>query len=120
MLASDSSMPCPLLSTRPPAGLPGYYRGIRTKIVQSVLAAALLFVAKEKITGGRAGQGRRGGCAWLAGRARVHAPAFHPAGSNEFLAAGFCCPQTDCTCPPLPADFTRDVLLGRRAKVAIA
>jgi hypothetical protein len=32
------------------AGLGGYYRGLRTKIVQSVLAAALLFVAKEKIT----------------------------------------------------------------------
>lgn len=28
----------------------GYYRGLRTKIVQSVLAAALLFVAKEKIS----------------------------------------------------------------------
>ncbi|KAL4457944.1 hypothetical protein ABPG75_012809 [Micractinium tetrahymenae] len=28
----------------------GYYRGMRTKIVQSVLAAALLFVCKEKIT----------------------------------------------------------------------
>ncbi|KAL4426979.1 hypothetical protein ABPG77_009540 [Micractinium sp. CCAP 211/92] len=27
----------------------GYYRGMRTKIVQSVLAAALLFVCKEKI-----------------------------------------------------------------------
>ncbi|PSC72619.1 peroxisomal nicotinamide adenine dinucleotide carrier [Micractinium conductrix] len=31
-------------------GAGGYYRGLRTKIVQSVLAAALLFVAKEKIT----------------------------------------------------------------------
>jgi hypothetical protein len=28
----------------------GYYRGLRTKIVQSVVAAALLFVCKEKIT----------------------------------------------------------------------
>ncbi|PRW56204.1 peroxisomal nicotinamide adenine dinucleotide carrier [Chlorella sorokiniana] len=28
----------------------GYYRGLRTKVVQSVLAAALLFVAKEEIT----------------------------------------------------------------------
>lgn len=32
------------------AGPGGYYRGMRTKIVQSVLAAALLFVCKEKIT----------------------------------------------------------------------
>eukprot|EP00887_Chlorella_sp_A99_P002640 scaffold6.g2640.t1 len=31
-------------------GLGGYYKGMRTKIVQSVLAAALLFVAKEQIT----------------------------------------------------------------------
>jgi len=31
-------------------GLAGYYRGIKTKIVQSVLAAALLFMCKEKIT----------------------------------------------------------------------
>ncbi|KAI3436859.1 hypothetical protein D9Q98_006269 [Chlorella vulgaris] len=31
-------------------GLLGYYRGLRTKIVQSVVAAALLFVCKEKIT----------------------------------------------------------------------
>jgi adenine nucleotide transporter 17 len=31
-------------------GLAGYYRGIQTKIVQSVLAAALLFMCKEKIT----------------------------------------------------------------------
>lgn len=31
-------------------GALGYYRGIRTKIVQSVLAAALLFMCKEKIT----------------------------------------------------------------------
>lgn len=31
------------------AGPGGYYRGMRTKIVQSVLAAALLFVCKEKI-----------------------------------------------------------------------
>lgn len=28
----------------------GYYRGLRTKIVQSMLAASLLFVCKEKIT----------------------------------------------------------------------
>jgi hypothetical protein len=33
-----------------PAGLPGYFQGIRTKIVQSVLAASLLFMCKEKIT----------------------------------------------------------------------
>ena len=31
-------------------GLGGYYKGIRTKIVQSVFAAALLFMCKEKIT----------------------------------------------------------------------
>lgn len=31
-------------------GVGGYYRGMRTKIVQSVLAAALLFMCKEKIT----------------------------------------------------------------------
>ena len=31
-------------------GASGYYKGIRTKIVQSVLAAALLFMCKEKIT----------------------------------------------------------------------
>lgn len=31
-------------------GLLGYYKGIKTKIVQSVLAAALLFMCKEKIT----------------------------------------------------------------------
>ena len=31
-------------------GLGGYYRGMRTKILQSVLAAALLFMCKEKIT----------------------------------------------------------------------
>jgi solute carrier family 25 (peroxisomal adenine nucleotide transporter), member 17 len=31
-------------------GLSGYYRGIQTKIVQSVLAAALLFMCKEKTT----------------------------------------------------------------------
>jgi adenine nucleotide transporter 17 len=30
-------------------GLAGYYRGVRPKLVQSVLAAALLFAAKEKI-----------------------------------------------------------------------
>ena len=34
----------------PATGVGGYYRGIGTKLVQSVLAAALLFVAKEKIT----------------------------------------------------------------------
>lgn len=28
----------------------GYFKGLNSKIVQSVLAAALLFVAKEKIT----------------------------------------------------------------------
>ncbi len=32
------------------AGVPGYYKGLNSKIVQSVLAAALLFVCKEKIT----------------------------------------------------------------------
>lgn len=31
-------------------GVGGYYKGIRTKILQSVLAAALLFMCKEKIT----------------------------------------------------------------------
>jgi adenine nucleotide transporter 17 len=31
-------------------GVGGYYKGMRTKIVQSVLAAALLFMCKEKIT----------------------------------------------------------------------
>lgn len=31
-------------------GVSGYYKGIRTKILQSVLAAALLFMCKEKIT----------------------------------------------------------------------
>jgi solute carrier family 25 (peroxisomal adenine nucleotide transporter), member 17 len=31
-------------------GVAGYYKGIRTKIVQSMLAAALLFMCKEKIT----------------------------------------------------------------------
>ncbi|EFN58748.1 hypothetical protein CHLNCDRAFT_140450 [Chlorella variabilis] len=49
-------------------GVAGYYRGLRTKVVQSVLAAALLFVAKEKITEAArdllqaaAGGGGRGG-----------------------------------------------------------
>lgn len=31
-------------------GVGGYFKGLRTKIVQSVLAAALLFVAKDEIT----------------------------------------------------------------------
>ncbi|KAL6767154.1 PXN1 [Auxenochlorella protothecoides x Auxenochlorella symbiontica] len=31
-------------------GVPGYYQGLRPKLVQSVLAAALLFMAKEEIT----------------------------------------------------------------------
>jgi hypothetical protein len=31
-------------------GLGGYYRGINTKITQSILGAALLLVCKEKIT----------------------------------------------------------------------
>ncbi|GAB4820597.1 hypothetical protein N2152v2_007643 [Parachlorella kessleri] len=31
-------------------GLAGYYKGLNSKIVQSVLAAAILFVCKEKIT----------------------------------------------------------------------
>jgi hypothetical protein len=31
-------------------GILGYFQGIRTKIVQSVLAAAILFMCKEKIT----------------------------------------------------------------------
>ena len=54
--------------THVPAGVAGYYRGLRTKVVQSVLAAALLFVAKEKITEAArdllqaaAGGGGRGG-----------------------------------------------------------
>jgi len=33
-------------------GLPGFYSGMRTKIVQSILAAALLFMLKEKLTAG--------------------------------------------------------------------
>lgn len=33
-------------------GMPGFYHGFRAKIFQSVLAAALLFVVKEKLTAG--------------------------------------------------------------------
>lgn len=51
-------------------GIGGFYRGLRTKIVQSVLAAALLFTCKAKFTdlarrllqtveGGSAGRGMR-------------------------------------------------------------
>jgi hypothetical protein len=32
------------------AGLPGFYKGMRTKIVQSILAAALLMAIKEQIS----------------------------------------------------------------------
>lgn len=49
-LPSHRPLNLPPLSPALPAGAGGYYRGLRTKIVQSVLAAALLFVAKEKIT----------------------------------------------------------------------
>lgn len=31
-------------------GLPGFYKGMRTKIVQSILAAALLMAIKEEIS----------------------------------------------------------------------
>ena len=40
--------PLALFNSAPP-GVLGYYQGLRTKIVQSVLGAALLFVCKERI-----------------------------------------------------------------------
>lgn len=33
-------------------GFPGFYKGMSTKIVQSVLAAAVLFMVKEEIVKG--------------------------------------------------------------------
>lgn len=64
MLALASLHPLPLRPSINCAGPSGYYRGIRTKIVQSVLAAALLFVAK--VSGGGGGGGGQSGSFWYA------------------------------------------------------
>ncbi len=61
---------------RLPAGFLGFYKGMRAKIVQSILAAALLMAIKEQLTTAtaavldpkvtfHASHLRHVGCAWL-------------------------------------------------------
>ena len=103
----------------------GYYRGIRTKIVQSVIAAALLFMVGERM-------GRLwAGLLW----SQLQFPLEQPLRLSKAACRPSLCASSPIICPCLPSpqtlaqakekitDFVRDVLLAPPAakgcKVAV-